>query len=68
MKKYNIYIDNGYKNQSDYYLSLSERFNVDLSAVYALSDVLGQSEDFDGLISSLDDYQYLINGNALNLN
>jgi hypothetical protein len=68
MKKYNIYIENGYKNQSDYYLSLSECFNVDLSAVYALSDVLGQSEDFDGLVSSLDDYQYLMNGNALNLN
>ena len=68
MKKYNIYIDNGYKNQSDYYLSLSERFNIDLTAVYALSDVLGPSEDFDGLVSSLDDYQYLINGNALHLN
>ena len=64
----NIYIRNGYKNRSDYFNNLSERFNIDINSVWALSDMLGSDEDFDGLVSSLDDFQYLINGNALGLN
>jgi len=64
----NIYIRNGYKNRSDYFNNLSERFNIDINSVWALSDMLGSDEDFDGLVSSLDDFQYLMNGNALHLN
>ena len=64
----NIYIRNGYKNRSDYFNNLADRFNIDINSVWALSDMLGSEEDFDGLVSSLDDYQYLMNGNALHLN
>ena len=64
----NIYIRNGYKNRSDYFNNLAERFNIDINSVWALSDMLGSDEDFDGLVSSLDDHQYLMNGNALHLN
>ena len=64
----NIYIRNGYKNRSDYFNNLSDRFNIDINSVWALSDMLGCDEDFDGLVSSLDDFQYLMNGNALRLN
>ena len=64
----NIYIRNGYKNRSDYFNNLAERFNIDINSVWALSDMLGIDEDFDGLVSSLDDFQYLMNGNALHLN
>ena len=68
IKNNSRYTDKGYKNRIDYFNSLSERFNIDIESVYALSDMLGIDEDFDGLVSSLDDYQYLMNGNTLHLN
>ena len=66
--KNNIYINHGYKNRHDYFISLSERFDIDISGVYAIADIMGKNEDFDGLVSSLDDYNYMINGNAFFLN
>ena len=66
--KNNIYIDYGYKNRHDYFISLSERFDIDISGVYAIADIMGKNEDFDGLVSSLDDYQYMTQGNAHILN
>jgi hypothetical protein len=68
IKNNSRYTDKGYKNRIDYFKSLSERFNIDINSIFALSDMLGIDEDFDGLVSSLDDYQYLTNGNALHLN
>jgi hypothetical protein len=62
IKNNNRYTEKGYKNRIDYFNSLSERFNIDITAVYSLSDVMGIDEDFDGLVSSLDDYQYIIKG------
>ena len=50
------YINNGYKNRTEYLESLADDFNVDSSIVEALSDMLGENEDFDGLISELEDY------------
>lgn len=48
-----IYEENGYKNREEYLDSLSEEYGSD--NVYALADLLGEEEDFDGLISSLED-------------
>lgn len=53
-----VYTDNGYKNRKDYLDELAYEFDMDKSAVYALADVLGPNEDFDGLVSSLEDYAY----------
>lgn len=50
-----IYQENGYKNRRDYLNSLAEDFGLPKFTVYALADVLGESEDFDGLIASLED-------------
>jgi hypothetical protein len=52
----NIYVENGYKNRSDYLRSLADDYGVPLVVVSMLSDMLGPLEDFDGLISNLDDY------------
>tara|TARA_B110000503_G_scaffold142388_1_gene239008 strand:+ start:256 stop:420 length:165 start_codon:yes stop_codon:yes gene_type:complete len=49
------YIGNGYKDREDYLESLCEDYPAEL--VYGFSDLLGEDEDFDGLISSLEDYQ-----------
>lgn len=50
-----IYTDNGFKNRKDYLNSLADDFGVDRQTVYTLASMLGSSEDFDGLVSSLTD-------------
>lgn len=51
----NIYKRHGYDSRQDYLESLAEDYGVDLDTVEALADLLGPDEDFDGLVSSLDD-------------
>ena len=58
MIKLEVYQENGYKNRDDYLNSLSEDYGVPIDAVLALADVLGPDEDFDGLISNLEDAMY----------
>lgn len=50
------YTDQGYKNRKDYLNQLADDFEIDRDTVYMMADLLGQSEDFDGLITSLEDY------------
>jgi len=52
----NIYTKNGYKDREEYLEELSERFEVSLYEVISLADTLGEIEDFDGLVSALEDY------------
>lgn len=52
----NIYQENGYKDHLDYLTCLSEDYGCPLENVLALADVLTESEDFDGLVSALEDY------------
>lgn len=52
----NIYQENGYNSRDDYLECLADDFGVDLDAVKALADLLGPDEDFDGLVSTLEDY------------
>ena len=51
----NIYEEKGFLDRQDYLENLAEDYGVDLQEVECLADVLGPSEDFDGLISSLED-------------
>lgn len=53
----NVYQENGYKNRQEYLESLSDNYGVDLGTVLALADLLGPNEDFDGLISALEDVE-----------
>ncbi len=52
----NIYEENGFKNRTDYLNSLSEEYGVPKAFVYSLAHLLGENEDFDGLINSIQDY------------
>jgi len=56
----NIYLENGYKNRDDYLESLSDDYGVPLETVYILAETLGESEEFDGLISALEDAEGMI--------
>jgi hypothetical protein len=49
------YQEQGFKNRQDYLSSLAVDFGVEESQVFALASALGSSEDFDGLVSHLDD-------------
>ena len=51
----NVYKENGFENRKEYLKSLSEDYGIDFETVEALADMLGESEDFDGLISALED-------------
>ena len=51
----NVYVKNGYKNRKDYLKGLAEEYGVDYMTVCSLASMLGENEDFDGLISALED-------------
>ena len=50
----NVYRENGYASREEYLESLREDYG---SAVDALTSVLPASEDFDGLLTALEDYE-----------
>ena len=51
----NIYQDNGYKNRRDYLKCMAEDYGVDLETVLVIASTYGKSEDFDALITALED-------------
>ena len=53
----NIYKENGYENRKEYLESLAEDYGIDYGTVAMLARTLGASEDFDGLVSTLEDYE-----------
>jgi hypothetical protein len=53
------YTSNGYKDREDYLNTLADNYGVDSMFINELAGMLGPSEDFDGLISDLDDFQYM---------
>ena len=56
----NIYQENGYADRDDYLNFLSEDYGVSIEDVYSLAKMLGEDEDFDGLVSALEDAECLL--------
>ncbi len=54
-----IYQINGYENRNDYLQAMADEYDCPLETVSELADILGAEEDFDGLISSLEDYEVI---------
>lgn len=52
-----IYEENGYANRREYLDALAEDYGLEKSDVRLVASLLGPSEDFDGLISSLEEMQ-----------
>jgi hypothetical protein len=50
----NIYTTHGYTDRADYLETLCEEYPREI--VHTLADLLGPSEDFDGLVTSLEDF------------
>ena len=51
-----IYEQEGFSTRRKYLEHLAENFGVSRGDVFALADLLGENEDFDGLITTLEDY------------
>ena len=56
----NIYRENGYADRNDYLNCLSEDYGVSIEDVYSLAEMLGENEDFDGLVSALEDIESMM--------
>ena len=52
-----IHTENGYKSRADYLRCMSEEYGVPLDVVLMAADLLGENEDFDGLVTALADYE-----------
>jgi hypothetical protein len=50
-----VYLENGYKNRKDYLESVAEDTGHDIYTVMTLAQILGSNEDFDGLLTMLED-------------
>lgn len=57
MNTRNIYQEHGFLNRKDYLRDLAEEYGIEYNTVKLLAELLGPSEDFDGLISALEDCQ-----------
>ncbi len=60
-----IYQQEGYRNRRHYLQCLAEDYNVPITVVWAIAGMLGPSEDFDGLVTELEDladYETYITG------
>jgi len=50
-----VYQEQGYEDRDDYLKFLASDFCVAEDTVFALADMLGSAEDFDGLVTALED-------------
>jgi hypothetical protein len=53
-----IYQENGFSNRKEYLIDLADTLGIDTNTVFMLAELLGPNEDFDGLVTSLEDYQF----------
>jgi hypothetical protein len=54
----NVYKQNGFENRKEYLTSLSEDYGIEIRQVLTLASILGEEEDFDGLVTHLQDLEY----------
>lgn len=52
-----IYEENGYANRREYLDAMAEDYGLEKHDVRLVAGLLGPSEDFDGLISTLEEMQ-----------
>ena len=57
-----VYAAHGCKDRNGYLNSLADDRGIDPIAVGMIADILGPSEDFDGLVTELDDFDWETDG------
>ena len=53
----NVYTENGYDGRRHYLMSMAGDYDVPYEVVCSLAQLFGPDEDFDGLVTALQDYQ-----------
>lgn len=53
-----IYQEKGFEDREEYLEYLSDEYEVELSSILAIAELLGREEDFDGLVSMIQDMAY----------
>lgn len=51
----NIWQENGYASRKDYLQQLAAEYDVDYQSVACVAALLGSGEDFDALVSAVED-------------
>ncbi len=51
----NVYKENGFDSRNDYLVFLAQEYGMSLDEVFHLANLLGENEDFDGLLNALED-------------
>lgn len=57
-----IYQKHGFESRNAYLQDLADNNGVDLIVVHALAFLLGPDEDFDGLVTEIEDFVYSFGG------
>ena len=52
-----IYQSEGFANRTEYLEDLADNFCIDVQTVFTLASILGSNEDFDGLVTALEDLE-----------
>jgi len=52
------YLEYGAESRAEYLAMLADDYDVPLSTVRAMAAMLGPNEDFDGLVTSLEDMDF----------
>jgi len=51
-----VYLEKGYSNRHEYLCDLAEEYDLNEETVFELANFLGPEEDFDGLVTSVQDF------------
>ena len=57
MSDLNVYWQNGFRNRREYLEYLADEYGIDISVVISFATILGEDEDFEELIFTLNDYE-----------
>ena len=60
MSNYNRYKKAGYETREDHLNDLAVRYNINPMIISGLAEMLENEEDFDGLVSAIEDMDDLI--------
>ena len=52
-----IYQQNGFKDRYEYLMHLSDMYGIPYDTIRIAADMLGPSEDFDGLITMIEEWE-----------
>ena len=54
-----VYQENGFSSRDKYLSTLAEDYGISKFEVCSIAEILGENEDFDGLILTLEDYSMM---------